>query len=112
MGRRRTNVLNSGTVSSEFNIIDTNDKATRRVIAPYLKIVRKSDKTLTEKQQETSEHRRFNFYIQNKPTFLLQDFTSYLADCVDLVLLLQETSDVLKSTTNATGKLKTIRLST
>lgn len=80
--------------------LDTTDKATRRVIAPYVKVVRKSEKGHLDK---TAEHQKFNFYIQNKPSVLLHDLTSFLSDSVDLALLLHETAEVLKSTTRANG---------
>ncbi|KAJ8934359.1 hypothetical protein NQ314_013400 [Rhamnusium bicolor] len=97
MQRRRTKLFNSP--ESQMPV-DTTDKATKRVIAPYVKIVRKSDKTHLEKE---GEHEKFNFYIQNKPSVLLHDLTSFLSDSVDLVTLLHETADVLKTTTKAYG---------
>nr|XP_023015593.1 cAMP and cAMP-inhibited cGMP 3',5'-cyclic phosphodiesterase 10A-like [Leptinotarsa decemlineata] len=99
MQRRRTKLFTNTPIYDPV-AIDTSDKATRRVIAPYVKIVRKSEKAHLEKEQE---HQKFNFYIQNKPSVLLHDLTSFLSDSVDLVLLLHETSDVLKSTTKANG---------
>lgn len=98
MQRRRTKLFNNPVLDPVP--IDTTDKATRRVIAPYVKIVRKSEKTHLVKEKE---YQRFNFYIQNKPSVLLNDLTSFLSDTVDLVLLLHETADVLKLTTKATG---------
>ncbi|KAG5883185.1 hypothetical protein JTB14_018201 [Gonioctena quinquepunctata] len=99
MQRRRTRLFANQAVDPIE--IDTSDKATRRVIAPYVKIVRKSEKVQLEKEPE---HQKFNFYIQNKPSVLLHDLTSFLSDSVDLVMLLHETAEVLKSTTKAHGK--------
>lgn len=82
--------------------LDTKDKATRRVIAPYVKIVRKSKGAL-EKSKEESQ--KFSFYLQNKPSVLMQDLSSFLSDSVDLASVLQETADVLKVVTKANGKL-------
>ncbi|CAH1173827.1 unnamed protein product [Phaedon cochleariae] len=100
MQRRKTKLFTNYPVYNTTAAIDTSDKATRRVIAPYVKIVRKSEKAHLEKEQE---HQKFNFYIQNKPSVLLHDLTSFLSDSVDLVLLLHETAEVMKSTTKATG---------
>nr|CAH7748344.1 unnamed protein product [Callosobruchus chinensis] len=98
MQRKRTKIYQNPQYTPEN--IDTTDKATRRVIAPYVKIVRKSEKVHLEKEQQ---HQKFNFYIQNKPSVLLHDLTSFLSDSVDLSLLLQETAEVLKATTKANG---------
>lgn len=98
MQRRRTKLLDTTVLDNVA--IDTSDKATRRVIAPYVRIVKKSAKTKLEKEKE---YQKFNFYIQNKPALLLSDLTSFLSDGVDLVLLLHETADVLKQITRATG---------
>ncbi|KAG5883187.1 hypothetical protein JTB14_018203 [Gonioctena quinquepunctata] len=78
--------------------IDTSDKTTRR--APYVKVERKSGKVQLEKEPD---QQKFNFYIQNKPSVLLHDLTSFLSDSVDLDMLLHETAEVLKSTTKAHG---------
>ncbi|XP_048521448.1 cAMP and cAMP-inhibited cGMP 3',5'-cyclic phosphodiesterase 10A [Dendroctonus ponderosae] len=80
--------------------LDTKDKATRRVIAPYVKIVRKSKGAL-EKSKEESQ--KFSFYLHNKPSVLMQDLSSFLSDSVDLASVLQETADVLKVVTKANG---------
>ncbi|XP_072391177.1 cAMP and cAMP-inhibited cGMP 3',5'-cyclic phosphodiesterase 10A-like [Diabrotica undecimpunctata] len=95
--RRKTKIITSAR-ENDMNI-DTSDKATRRVIAPYVKIIRKTDKA----HEKEPEYEKFNFYIQNKPSVLLHDLTSFLSDNVDLVLLLHETADVLKTTTKAAG---------
>ncbi|XP_050308589.1 cAMP and cAMP-inhibited cGMP 3',5'-cyclic phosphodiesterase 10A-like isoform X2 [Anthonomus grandis grandis] len=79
--------------------LDTTDKATRRVIAPYVKIVRKSRTGL----DKTKESQKFSFYLQNKPSVLMQDLSSFLSDSVDLASVLQETAEVLKVVTKAGG---------
>lgn len=102
MQRKRTKLL-SGNISSSDAPIDTLDKATKRVIAPYVKVIRKSERGRRGKEQVVQEPVKFNFYVQNKPSVLLEDLSSFLSDSVDLVILLHETSEVLKSTTKANG---------
>ncbi|XP_060525449.1 cAMP and cAMP-inhibited cGMP 3',5'-cyclic phosphodiesterase 10A-like isoform X2 [Cylas formicarius] len=85
---------------SDLMDIDTMDKATRRVIAPYVRLLRKSKATLDEK---TKESKKFSFYLQNKPSVLLHDLSSFLSDSVDLASVLQETAKVLKLITKACG---------
>lgn len=85
---------------NEQMALDTKDKATRRVIAPYMKIVRKS-KAGVDKAKEESQ--KFSFYLKNKPSVLMQDLSSFLSDSVDLAAVLQETAEVLKVVTKANG---------
>lgn len=84
--------------------LDTTDKATRRVIAPYVKIVRKSKGAL----EKTKESQKFSYYLQNKPSVLLQDWSCFLSDSVDLASVLQETAVVLKTVTKASGNILVI----
>ncbi|KAJ8978479.1 hypothetical protein NQ317_018732 [Molorchus minor] len=98
MQRRKTKVLNN---PASNLLLDTTDKATKRVLAPYVKII-KNDKALPQVSKE-EEHLQFNYTVQNKPSFLFHDLTSFLLDSVDLGTLLHETADVLKSTTKAYG---------
>ncbi|KAL1488021.1 hypothetical protein ABEB36_015395 [Hypothenemus hampei] len=91
---------NKTKILTEQMTLDTRDKATRRVIAPYVRIVRKS-RLPPEKPKEESQ--KFSFYLQNKPTVLMQDLSSYLSDSVDLTSILQETADVLKIIIKANG---------
>ncbi|KAJ8921660.1 hypothetical protein NQ315_010569 [Exocentrus adspersus] len=99
MQRRKTKLFNAPVANALS--LDTTDKATRRVIAPYVKVIRRSGKeTHLEKEQE---YQKFNFYVQNKPSVLIQDLSSFLLDNVDLISLLHETGDVLKCTTKAHG---------
>lgn len=85
---------------NEQMALDTKDKVTRRVIAPYMKIVRKS-KAGVDKMKEESQ--KFSFYLQNRPSVLMQDLSSFLSDSVDLASVLQETAEVLKVVTKANG---------
>ncbi|KAL3277040.1 hypothetical protein HHI36_012401 [Cryptolaemus montrouzieri] len=73
-------------------------KAARRVIAPYVKVIRKRYKAPI-----VPESKLFNKHLDRKPSVLLRDLTSFLSDNVDLPSLLHESSDVLKVTTNAHG---------
>jgi cAMP and cAMP-inhibited cGMP 3',5'-cyclic phosphodiesterase 10 len=74
------------------------DKATKRVIAPFVRIVRKG-----QKPHEVEESKHFTFYLQKKPSVLIRDLSSFLSDSVDLPSLLHETAEVLKNVTKAAG---------
>ena len=76
------------------------DKATKRVLAPYLRTIRRSQK---EAQGRPKEKEEFSYYLQKKPITVLQALSEFLSDSVDLPSLLHETADVLKSVTNSTG---------
>ncbi|KAK9875164.1 hypothetical protein WA026_005955 [Henosepilachna vigintioctopunctata] len=73
-------------------------KAARRVIAPYVKVIRKRYQAPT-----IPESKLFKKHLEKKPSVLLRDLTSFLSDTVDLPSLLHESSDVLKVTTRARG---------
>ncbi|CAG9858267.1 unnamed protein product [Phyllotreta striolata] len=100
MQRRTTKLFSNPELEMK---LDTTDKATRRVIAPYVKIVRKGEKAPIEKELEVQVYEKFNFYLQHKPNALLLDLSTFLSDSVDLMLLLHETAEVLRVTTKATG---------
>ncbi|KAL1487955.1 hypothetical protein ABEB36_015336 [Hypothenemus hampei] len=72
---------------------DTKGTEVKRVTAPYVKIMRKN-RTKLDKPKEESH--KFSFYLQNKPSVLMQDFSSFLSDSAELTSILQETVDVLK----------------
>ena len=74
------------------------DKAIKRVIAPFVRIVRKDIK-----YKEVEEAKYFSLYLKKKPSVLIRDLSSFLSDTVDLVSLLHETSDVLQNVTKADG---------
>lgn len=76
----------------------TSDRATKRVIAPYVNIVRKG---LSAKQKE--KRPSISLYIKKKPSVLLRKISQFLSDNVDLPSLLHETADVLRETTKAAG---------
>ena len=79
--------------------LNTSDKATRRVIAPYVNIIRRGKKAIIA--QPESKH--FSFYLQKKPSVLMKQLTESLADSIDLPMLLHETIDAVKCITNAMG---------
>ncbi|XP_044756182.1 cAMP and cAMP-inhibited cGMP 3',5'-cyclic phosphodiesterase 10A-like [Coccinella septempunctata] len=74
------------------------NKAARRVIAPYVKVIRKKYKA-----PAVPESKLFKKHLERKPSVLLRDLTSFLSDNVDLPSLLHESADVLKVTTHAHG---------
>lgn len=74
------------------------DKATKRVIAPFVRIVRKG-----QKPHEVEEGKHFSLFLQRKPNVLIRDLSSFLSDSVDLPSSLHETADVLKIITKAAG---------
>lgn len=76
------------------------DKATRRVIAPYVNIVRRGRKAAVKQEQD---NKYFSFYLQKKPSVLMRNLTEFLDDTVDLPMLLHESADALKCVTNAAG---------
>lgn len=80
--------------------ISVKDRATKRVIAPYVNIVRKDQKQSTD---NVAEHAKFSYYLQKKPAVLMKDLSTLMSDSVDLPSLLSETADVLKTVTRATG---------
>lgn len=87
----------------------TSDRATKRVIAPYVKIIRKGQlaAAITTKVEE---NKQFNFYLQRKPSLCMRDLSSLLSDSVDLGSVLNETSDVLKSVTRSLGIQRPLNL--
>lgn len=92
--------------ASEFKVnplsFSTSDRATKRVIAPYVRIIRKGQKAqITTK---TEESKQFSYYLQKKPSVLMRNLSNFLSDSVDLPSVLNETSEVLKGVTRAQGK--------
>lgn len=71
--------------------------ATKRVLAPFVKARRKP-------VVKTAENKYFSFYVQKKPSILMNDMSKLLFEGVDLISVLAETADVLKEATNSTGK--------
>lgn len=76
----------------------TSDRATRRVIAPYVKIIRKG-----QKPKPPPEDTKFSYYLQKKPSALMRNLTNFFSDSVDLPSVFNETSEVLKNVTRANG---------
>lgn len=79
----------------------TSDHATKRVIAPYVRIMRKGQKE--PKATEQPEEPEFTFFLQRKPSVLQRNLSAFLSDTVDLPELMHESADVLKRTTKANG---------
>lgn len=81
----------------------TSDRATKRVIAPYVRIIRKGQMAAAV-TTKAEDNKMFNFYVQRKPSLCMRDLSSYLSDNVDLQSVLNETAEVLKSVSKALGK--------
>lgn len=80
----------------------TSDRATKRVIAPYVRIIRKGQMAAAV-TTKVEENKLFNFYVQRKPSLCMRDLSAFLSDSVDLPSVYNETADVLKSVTRALG---------
>lgn len=80
--------------------LSATDKATRRVIAPYVNIVRGGRKATVKLEKD---NKYFRFYLQKKPSAVMRNLTEFLDDTVDLPMLLHESSEALKCVTNAAG---------
>lgn len=80
----------------------TSDRATKRVIAPYVRVVRRGQKI--GKVEKEEESKQFRFYLQKKPSVLMRNLSAFLSDSVDLPSVLHETAEVLKVVTKAKGK--------
>lgn len=76
------------------------DQATKRVIAPYVSVVKKGRKSPAVVKDDRGY---FSYYLQRKPSVLMRNLSQFLAD-VNLPALLHETAEVLKVVTNATSK--------
>lgn len=105
-GTKRTSISQMTKKASEFKVnplsFSTSDRATKRVIAPYVRIIRKGQKAqITTK---TEESKQFSYYLQKKPSVLMRNLSNFLSDSVDLPSVLNETSEVLKGVTRAQGK--------
>lgn len=81
--------------SSGFEVMQ---KACKRVIAPYVNIMRKGQKAGLKSIE--SDH-DFMFYMKRKPSLLSRSLREFLDDNVDLQAILHETSDTLKQVTHA-----------
>lgn len=75
------------------------DQATKRVIAPYVSIVRKGRKAPAVVKDDRGY---FSYYLQRKPSVLMRNLSQFLAD-INLPALLHETAEVLKIVTDATS---------
>lgn len=77
--------------------IAIDDKATKRVLAPFVRIVRKGVKA----HAEVEESQRFSFYLEKKPSVLVNDLSLLLSDSFKLHELIHQSVDVLKLVTKA-----------
>lgn len=77
----------------------SSDQATKRVIAPYVSIVRKGKKAPAVVKDDRGY---FSYYLQRKPSVLMRNLSEFLTD-INLPALLHETAEVLKIVTNASG---------
>ncbi|KAI4456413.1 cyclic nucleotide phosphodiesterase [Holotrichia oblita] len=77
---------------------EATQKACKRVIAPYVNIVRKGQKAGVKSRE--ADH-NFMFYLKRKPSVLSRSLREFLDDSVDLKTILHETSDTLKNVTHA-----------
>lgn len=78
----------------------TTEKACKRVIAPYVNIVRRGHKAVVKKQEDDAH---FMFYLQKKPSALVKHMQEFLGEDVDLQTIIHETADSLKEITRATS---------
>ncbi|XP_022919275.1 cAMP and cAMP-inhibited cGMP 3',5'-cyclic phosphodiesterase 10A-like [Onthophagus taurus] len=75
-----------------------NDKATKRIIAPYVNIVRRGKRAaLSEKDRE------LEFFFEGKPSIIGRNINEFLDDTVDLPTVLLESVATLKSITKSAG---------
>lgn len=79
----------------------TSDRATKRVIAPYVRVVRRGQPQKPDKEEE--ESKQFRFYLQKKPSVLTRNLSAFLSDTVDLCSIITESADVLKGVCKASG---------
>lgn len=77
------------------------DPATKRVIAPYVSIIRKGWKAAPPQIRKVPS---LTSLIGKKPSVLLKKFSQFLYDNVDLSVLLRDTANCMKSITKATGE--------
>ncbi|KAK7789545.1 hypothetical protein R5R35_010323 [Gryllus longicercus] len=76
----------------------TADKAARRVLAPYVRTVRRR-----QKESEKKRDKVFSVYLQKRPSELFRHLSEFLLESVDFSSLLYETADVLKVQTKSVG---------
>nr|XP_022910381.1 cAMP and cAMP-inhibited cGMP 3',5'-cyclic phosphodiesterase 10A-like [Onthophagus taurus] len=75
------------------------DKASRRVIAPYVNIVRKSKKIAVK--DDTNKY--IKAFLQKKPSILVSTLKEFLEGIVELPILIHESIDALKIVTSSIG---------
>lgn len=93
--RRRT-----GTSSRLSMGFDASERAAKRVIAPFVNIMRKGRKAAVKKEADDAH---FMFYLKKKPSVLTRHMTEFLDETVDLQTLIYETAETLRSITNSAG---------
>lgn len=104
MSTRRATILKAPpSVQVKFyqhKFFTTSDYATKRVLAPFCRIVRKDGKPKTQVKTES-----LTSLIGKKPSVLMKKISQFLTDTVDLTALLNETAFCMKTVTEATGAL-------
>lgn len=100
----RASLIDIAKTDKELMTNMTSNKATIRVLAPYLKIMRKEKKKLLEtalKQKAKRERFPYMFYQKSKPKEDIASVIPDLAEKIELTISIHETADVLKSILDA-----------
>ncbi|XP_018324862.1 cAMP and cAMP-inhibited cGMP 3',5'-cyclic phosphodiesterase 10A-like [Agrilus planipennis] len=82
----------------------TSDKATKRVIAPFVKIFRKKRKAKAIEEEEDVDAPKYVFPYK-RPSVLIHHMSGFLSENLDLSSLLHDTANVLKNAVRAKGVL-------
>lgn len=82
-------------------VVSMTDRATKRVIAPYVSIIRKGYKGHPSKSIKKVPS--LTHLIGKKPSLLLRKISEFLSDYVDLTSLLRDTANCMKTVTDARG---------
>lgn len=96
--------LRPDSYQSTFNqgIPSMSDRATKRVIAPYVSIIRKGVKPPPPALKPIPS---LTHLIGKKPSLLIRKISQFLLDTVDLTSLLNDTATCMKAFTKATGTI-------
>ncbi|KAK5650146.1 hypothetical protein RI129_001175 [Pyrocoelia pectoralis] len=82
--------------------ISTSDRATKHVLAPYVRIKRKGQPSFKSEEKE-DDNIHFEYYLKKKPTLLIRNLSLFLSDSIQLSSILHESVDVLKCVCKAAG---------
>lgn len=100
--KKTLEIMHKKPVSERYSIvISMKDRATKRVIAPYVSIIRKGYKAAPPIHVKTVSS--LTHLIGRKPSLLRRKISEFLSDYVDLTSLLQDTANCMKSVTKAKG---------